>query len=305
MPEIFGAALMGGGGKTDAFAAIGVTYPEGAICTCSYGTKTLTAKDTSGRALFLVPTAGQWLVKATSQTQEAEDTVSITTQGQVASVTLAFFEATIAVTFPTDCTSVTCTKGDTVFSVPSGELSKGSYTFSVHETGEWTLECTNGVDTDTETVNVTEEKVYSVALSFLLYFYNAGDECTDVTGGWKGSGDGKVSNTGSELKIHSNAMEIYFYTTNLINITGLKTLIFDAEWKNGSAPPSNRVHFGLSKKQSGANPSIKVNLSGAQRKEYSLDVSNVNDTYYIQGSVSREEGGSGDFIIHRVWGVPK
>lgn len=304
MPDIFGTSISAGG-SGQAFAAIGVIYPAGATCTCSYGGKTLTSKDTSGRALFLVPTVGQWLVKATNQAQEAEDTVSITTKGQVASVTLAFFTATIETTFPTDCTSVTCKKDAVTLSVPSGELSKGAYTFNILETGEWTLECTNGVDTDTETVNVTEEKAYTVELSFLFYFYNAGDECTDVTGGWKGSGNGTVSNTGSELKIHSKSMEVYFYTSNLINITGLKTLIFDAEWKNGSAPPSNRVHFGLSKRQSGTNPSIKVNLSGAPRKEYSLDISNVNGTYYIQGSVSLEEGGNGDFIIHRVWGVPK
>ena len=81
---IYGAALMGGG-SGPAFAAIGAIYPVGAVCTCSYNGQTLTAKDTSGRALFLVPSAGQWLVKATNGGQEVEDTVSITTQGQVAS----------------------------------------------------------------------------------------------------------------------------------------------------------------------------------------------------------------------------
>ena len=86
---IYGAALMGGG-SGPAFAAIGAIYPAGATCTCSYGGKTIAAKDTSGRALFLVPSAGQWLVKATNGGQEVEDTVSITTQGQVASVTLRY-----------------------------------------------------------------------------------------------------------------------------------------------------------------------------------------------------------------------
>lgn len=185
MPEIFGAALMGGG-SGPAYAAIGVTYPAGATCTCSYGGKTLTAKDTSGRDLFLVPTAGQWLVKATSQTQEAEDTVSITTQGQVASVTLAFFSATIQVTFPTDCTSVTCTKGDTVLSVPSGELSKGGYTFSVHEAGEWTVSCTDGTNTASKAVSITAEgQSESVTLSYELVAFLNG--VTDpAVGGWTG-----------------------------------------------------------------------------------------------------------------------
>lgn len=91
---IYGAALMAGG-SGPAFAAIGAIYPVGAVCTCSYNGQTLTAKDTSGRALFLVPSAGQWLVKATNGGQEVEDTVSITTQGQVASVTLSYWDGTI------------------------------------------------------------------------------------------------------------------------------------------------------------------------------------------------------------------
>lgn len=90
MPEIFGAALMGGG-SGPAFAAIGAIYPAGAICTCSYNGQTLTAKDTSGRALFLVPSAGQWLVKATSSTatEPATATVNVTEETTY-TVTLSF-----------------------------------------------------------------------------------------------------------------------------------------------------------------------------------------------------------------------
>lgn len=78
MPEIFGAALMGGG-SGPAYAAIGVTYPEGATCTCSLGSKTLTAPDTSGQALFIVPTAGQWVVTISQSGQEPKsETVAVT-----------------------------------------------------------------------------------------------------------------------------------------------------------------------------------------------------------------------------------
>ena len=70
MPEILGAALMGGGGKTDAFAAISVTYPEGATCTCSLDSEVLKAPDTSGSALFIVPTAGEWTVTISQSGEE-------------------------------------------------------------------------------------------------------------------------------------------------------------------------------------------------------------------------------------------
>ena len=75
MPEIFGAALMGGG---SVYAVIDVTYPEGASCTCSNGTRTLKAKDTSGHWLFAIPKAGEWTLYATNGTKEKSVTVNVT-----------------------------------------------------------------------------------------------------------------------------------------------------------------------------------------------------------------------------------
>lgn len=74
----------------DPYAIIGVTYPEGSVCTCSNGSKTLTAKDTSGKALFVIPSAGTWTVTAVSGSKSTSKTVSITAEGQVETVTLMF-----------------------------------------------------------------------------------------------------------------------------------------------------------------------------------------------------------------------
>ena len=70
-------------------AVIAVTYPEGSVCTCSNGTKTLKARDTSGKALFNVST-GTWTVTATDGNKTKDATVDITTEGQVESVTLKY-----------------------------------------------------------------------------------------------------------------------------------------------------------------------------------------------------------------------
>lgn len=82
--------MSGGGGKP--YAVIGVTYPLGSACVCSNGSKTLKAKDTSGTALFSIPSAGEWTVTATSadgaKTKSA--TVNITTKGQAETVKLAY-----------------------------------------------------------------------------------------------------------------------------------------------------------------------------------------------------------------------
>ena len=72
------------------YAVIGVTYPSGSTCTCTNGSKTLTAKNTSGKAIFVIPSAGTWTVKAVSGSKSTSKTVSITAEGQVETVTLAF-----------------------------------------------------------------------------------------------------------------------------------------------------------------------------------------------------------------------
>ena len=78
----------GVGGKP--FAVIGVTYPSGSTCTCTKGAKTLTAKDTSGRWIFYIPSAGTWMVTAVSGDKSASKAVEITAEGQTQSVVLSY-----------------------------------------------------------------------------------------------------------------------------------------------------------------------------------------------------------------------
>ena len=80
---------MVGGGSGKLFAVIAVTYPEGSVCTCSNGTKTLKARDTSGKALFNVST-GTWTVSCTDGSRTRSTQVSITADGQNVSVTLKY-----------------------------------------------------------------------------------------------------------------------------------------------------------------------------------------------------------------------
>ena len=86
--EVF---LMGNSGITSkVYAVIGVTYPSGSTCTCTNGSKTLKAKDTTGRALFVIPSSGTWMVKAVKGSKSKSKTVSITAEGQVKTVTLTY-----------------------------------------------------------------------------------------------------------------------------------------------------------------------------------------------------------------------
>ena len=71
-------------------ATIGITYPAGSTCTCSDGTTTLSAPDTSGTWACIVPNAGTWTVTSTSGKETDSKTVTITTDGQSISVELSY-----------------------------------------------------------------------------------------------------------------------------------------------------------------------------------------------------------------------
>ena len=275
-----GRVNTGGGSGLNA-SIILVTAPTGSTVTCVKGDKTKTAVEKNGLWTFRGIENGEWTVRATKGGQSTSQPVNVT-QFDVYRVTLAYFNATIAVTFPSDCTSVTCTKGDTVLSVPSGSLSSGSYTFNIPEVGEWVLYCTNGIDSDTETVNVTEEKAYSVALSFLYYLYNTGDECTAVTGGWKARKQGSRGTfTKKETSIFvkgipDNGMNAA--TINTIDLTPFSTA--KIRLVNVSSDGGGTVFFttngGYSESGSGI---LRLPIT-SKPKVVSLDIKALEGSYY-------------------------
>lgn len=71
-------------------ATINITYPAGSTCTCSDGTTTLSAPDTSGTWACIVPNAGTWTAAATDGVENTSESVSITTDGQIVSIELSY-----------------------------------------------------------------------------------------------------------------------------------------------------------------------------------------------------------------------
>ena len=71
-------------------ATINITYPAGSTCTCSDGTTTLSAPDTSGTWTCIVPNAGTWTVTATDGDKSKSADVVITADGQIESITLQY-----------------------------------------------------------------------------------------------------------------------------------------------------------------------------------------------------------------------
>lgn len=218
-----GRVNTGGGGGLNA-SVILVTAPTGSTVTCTKGGTTKTAVEKNGLWAFRGIENGEWTVKATKGGQSTSQPVNVT-QFDVYRVTLAYFNATIVTTFPTDCTSVTCKKDAVTLSVPSGSLSSGSYTFKIPEVGEWTLYATNGTKEKTVTVTVAEETEYSAKLNFELVILDGAD--TPVN--WKYYVSGSVSDVrpnSSGLSVGKNGYEARLFTATKIDLTEYNTLTF-------------------------------------------------------------------------------
>lgn len=74
-----------GGGSSFA-AVIQVTYNSGAVCTCTNGSTTLTAPDTSGSVNFKVKRKGTWTITVELGGRTETEAVSIITDGQIESL---------------------------------------------------------------------------------------------------------------------------------------------------------------------------------------------------------------------------
>ena len=152
-------------------ATINITYPAGSTCTVKKDSITLTAPDTSGAWDCVVPSTGVWNVYCTDGELTVDQDVTITADGETQSLNLAYFTATIAVTYPAGSTCST-TMGDITLNAPD---TSGTWTCIVHYAGNWVFTCTDGTQITTNTVTIsTDGESKSLTLSYTLYLYRNG-----------------------------------------------------------------------------------------------------------------------------------
>ena len=171
---------MTGGGSGGTGATLTVTAPAGCTVTISKDGKTKTkVAGADGVAVFKGLETGTWTVTITDGGQTSTKTVAITADY---STVIAFFSANINVTYPSGSTCI-ATDGTTTLNAPD---TSGAWTCVVPNAGTWTISCADGDSQTSAVVTIsTDGEEKSVTLSYMLYLYNQGDTCDDVTGGWQ------------------------------------------------------------------------------------------------------------------------
>lgn len=277
---LVGTAVPGGGTLT-------VNAPAG--CTATIAKETETRSEpvgSSGSVTFKGLSSGTWTVEITNGSQTATKTVYVSTDY---SVTMTFFSATIAVTYPSGST-VTCSDGVTTLTATT---TTGSYTFTVPNSGTWAVTCTDGSSSDSEDVSITADgQTVSVTLAYGLYLYNNGA----VSGYTWTAEDDWDSGPYATIKDKGTYMELFgdynsyamFRTKNKVNVSGYKTL--KMQLTNASMNvEKNGIYFGLSSDTTvdGSGMSTKTKYSSfSGSKELSCDISAVTRSMYVALSVS-------------------
>ena len=146
-----------------------VTAPVGAVVTASKDGRTLTKTAASGTAVFRGLEGGEWSVACTDGAQTSVPQ-TVTVKNDYAAE-LTFFAATIQVTYPAGST---CTAADGVTTLTAPDTS-GSWKCTVPNAGTWTVSCTDGSETDSDSVSIASDgQSASVTLTYRTMIYDLG-----------------------------------------------------------------------------------------------------------------------------------
>ena len=270
-----------------------VSAPTGATLTATLGDTVKTADEkTPGEYWLKNLDLGEWTLKLTKDEQTATVKFNIPEFG-VYRTSMAFFAATIKITYPEGSTC-TCSKGDRVYTAPD---TTGKWDCVVDSAGDWTVKLTaDSQEPASRVVTITDDgQTVSIVIAHEITLYDNGDQCSNVTGGWKVIKDetyGRAFDARfDEDSIVITCEDIYsdgvVCTNNEIDRGTLTTLYADFSLPSGSR---FRLEYG----------GARVDFPVGNDKTVKLDITNANNQIV---KISHEGGGSsgGKLTIKRVY----
>lgn len=223
-------------GKAGTQFSLVVTVETGSLVTATKGTRSVSGTAVNGSCVLTLPEAGTWTVTATRDGQTS-DTKTVSVVDSYA-VTLTFFSATITVTAPSGAV-VTLKKGG---STVDSKTSTGTVVFTVYETGEYTVEATQGGQSTSGTVNVVSSTTsYAITLSFVsdTLNENSWDTISEVSDAGQGANYWAI---GDRKQVTLNG------TVGSLSLSNFSTYAFIIGFNhNSSREGSGRIHFQLAK----------------------------------------------------------
>ena len=232
--------MVGGGGGSG--ATLVVSSPANVSVTVSKDDKSYTKNSGSlGSTTFKGLATGTWTVTISGNGQTATKTIEITADY---AITIAFFSATINITYPANSNCVvTNSGGQTVASDTNAGSSAKTWTATVNATGTYTVTATatdGSGKSKSQSVSITADgQSVSVTLSYELEIFANGVINESVTGGFENSS--RLSIVDNNLKVSygvaigaAGTMDVT--TKNSIDISAYDNIKLDVVSTSSSGP---------------------------------------------------------------------
>lgn len=297
----FGASGGGSGGT------LTVTAPANVTVTVSKDGKIKTKNSgTSGVVVFKGLASGKWNVTIVNSDGKPT-TITADVQTEY-TVTIAFFSATINITYPAGSTC-TCSDGTTTLSAPD---TSGTWACIVPNAGTWTAAATDGVENTSESVSITTDgQTVAVELSYYTYLFKPNTDTTNVTGGWQLNSKGSLDSAGDQLVAtftnaydRGNAFNVA--TINKIDFTEFTTLVATCKAADKSNAAPRSATFAVASTQAGFNAAGTASTKVASTTfsnsttTVQIDVSGISGSYYVTFVVELSNYNTGTLTVDEV-----
>ena len=301
MAEAFIVRRGGGGGSGGTLVVTSSGAGTVTVSNSTLGKSYSKSVAVGGSVTFKGLKTGEWTVTLSNGTQTATRSVTINADY---SVSVAYFSATISVTYPATSTCViTNSDGQTVASDTNNSSSTKTWTATVGATGTYTVTATatdGSGKTKSTTVSITADgQSKSATLTYELVLFNNGTYAAE-TGGWSGI-SGNVLQSSTRCNNMNGEYQWTCQTNKPVDLTGYsnlhvrvaslsKSYYFTCEFGVGASRTSHKAKF-----------DIEASTT------YSLPIGSYNEALYLSlhhGGAAQENGGvNGNTTIQisKVW----
>ena len=298
----------GGAGGAGGGATLVVSSPANVSVTVSKDDKSYTKNSGSlGSTTFKGLATGTWTVTISGNGQTATRTIEITADY---AITLAFFSATINITYPANSNCVvTNSGGQTVASDTNTTSSDKTWTATVNATGTYTVTATatgGSGNTKSESVEITSEgETKTITLTYALLLYSLGNECSETTGGWK-TVSGSVNKLTDHIHISGNGSTGgRMRTANLLNLATLRQNYSKIYMDIVVPVADSRIRLGFTTKTeflaSASDYICSLNPTQAtSRTVFSIDIASSDVSAYF-AVISWAYETSPNIDVYRIW----
>lgn len=310
MAEAFIVRRGGGGGSGGALVVTSSGAGTVTVSNSALGKSYSKSVIAGGSVVFKGLKTGTWTVQLSNGAQTSTKTVTITSDY---STSIAYFSATISITYPANSTCVvTNSSGQTVESDTNTGSSTKTWTATVNATGTYTVTATatdGSGKSKSQNVSITADgQSKSVTLSYEVFLFNNGavvpfssetqSEATVSIGNKISFGSG----SGSSL-YNRGAVA---YTKSKIDLTEYTSVVFEGSFtkviKNSKASSIAGV---ITQKPSAEQ--MQDNLYAAKayldvtNSSWTVDISRLSGEYYVSVSAGYSDGGNLIGSITRIY----